>query len=215
MSKPTYFRDFPNLDYAVSANAAGQPNYIKIKDYFHLLTVRDDIFREDTLYSPYTIKNGERPDQISYEIYNDEQFYWVILQINNIVDFYTQWPLSENELTQFVHEKYGGAAGAEATHHWETFETFDQSSPPNKVLPGGLIVPENFVFDYRAEPGVNVILTTRPFSVTNYEYERVVNENKSQIYILDPKYIYDYQREVKNYAKRLTPGVSYLDISEV
>jgi hypothetical protein len=50
MSTPKYFRNFPNIQYAVSANKAGIPTYINIKDYFKLLKVRDDIFREETLY---------------------------------------------------------------------------------------------------------------------------------------------------------------------
>ncbi len=215
MSKPSYFKDFPNLKYAVTANGAGQLNYIDIKDYFNLYKLRDDVFRKDTLYTAYTIKNGERPDQISYDFYKDEQFYWVILQINEIIDYYTQWPLSEVELTDFVLEKYGGPVGAEAIHHWETVETFDQSTPANLVLKGGLVVPENFVYEYMATPGSNVLLTSRPTYVSNYNYERILNEAKSQIYILDPKYIFDYQREVRNYAKNLTPGVSFKSSSYV
>ena len=32
--------------------------------------------------------NLRDPDQISYEQYGDEQYYWIILQINEIIDFY-------------------------------------------------------------------------------------------------------------------------------
>jgi hypothetical protein len=95
MSTPKYFRNFPNIQYALEVDKAGKPKYINIKDYFHLLTVRDDIYREETLYTTYTVQNGERPDQISYKFYGDEQWYWVLLQVNEITDYYTQWPLSE------------------------------------------------------------------------------------------------------------------------
>ena len=37
MSTPKYFRNFPNIQYAVSANKAGIPTYINIKDYFNEL----------------------------------------------------------------------------------------------------------------------------------------------------------------------------------
>ncbi|GAH23493.1 unnamed protein product, partial [marine sediment metagenome] len=60
-----------------------------IKDYFNLARVREDIFKEDTLYNEYYVKNGERPDQISYEKYGTEAFYWVILQVNDIIDYIT------------------------------------------------------------------------------------------------------------------------------
>tara|TARA_R110001592_G_scaffold107899_2_gene301795 strand:+ start:396 stop:1058 length:663 start_codon:yes stop_codon:yes gene_type:complete len=215
MSTPKYFRNFPNIKYAVSANKAGIATYINIKDYFNLLKVREDIFREETLYTPYTIHNGQRPEQISEAIYGDAQFYWVILQINEITDYYSQWPLSELELTEFVYEKYGGASKAGEIHHWQTMETYDQSDPPNMVLPGQLEVPSNFKFSYPAEPGSNVKLSTTPYSVSNFDYERDLNEEKSQINLLDKKYIYDYEREVRKYAENLNPRESFVDIADV
>ena len=215
MSNPRYFRDFPNIDYALRANKAGKTEGIQIKDYFNLLKVRADVFREDTLYSPYTIKNGQRPDQISYDFYGDEQFYWVILQINDITDYYNEWPLSENELTAFVYKKYGGAAGAGGIHHYETVPVFDTQEPPVQLLPGALEVPENFVFTYPTAPGSTTYLTSTPISVSNYQYERDINDMKSQIYLLDKKYIWDYAREVRNYAKNLDTPVSFVDISNV
>ncbi len=215
MSFPKYFRYFPNLQYSVSANKAGIPTNINIKDYFHLLKIRDDIFREETMYSPYTVQNGERPEQISAKVYGDEQFYWIILQVNNIVNYYEEWPLSEVELTEFVNKKYGGPIAAGEIHHWQTMETYDQSTPPNLVLPGQLQVPQSFIYSYPSEPGSNVTLTTQPYSVTNYDYERDLNEKKAEIFILDRKYVYDYDREVRNYAENLVPGVSFVDISEV
>ena len=215
MSFPKYFRYFPNIQYAVSANKAGITTNINIKDYFHLLKIRDDIFKEETMYSPYTVKNGERPEQISEKIYGDGQFYWIILQVNNIVNYYQDWPLSDIELSEYVNEKYGGPVAAEEVHHWQTMETYDQSTPANLVLPGQLQVPENFIYSYPAEPGSSTTLTTRPYSVSNFQYERDLNEKKSQISILDRKYIYDYDRETRKYAENLLPGASFVDISDV
>ena len=215
MSKPKYFQYFPNIHYALRANKAGKTENIEIKDYFNLLQIRDDIYKEDTLYSPYVIKNGQRPDQISYDFYGDEQFYWIILQINNITDYYTEWPLAEDEFSEYVLKKYGNAAGAGQTKQWETVETFDKAEPPNLVLEGGLVVPENFIFYYPSTPGSNVTLSTTPVSVSNLEYERRINERKSQIYLLDKKYVWDYERETRNYAKNLDPKASYVDISTV
>ena len=216
MSKPKYFQDFPNIKYALRANKAGKTEGIEIKDYFNLLKVRDDIFREDTIYSPYRIKNGQRPDQVSYDFYGDEQFYWIVLQVNDITDYYNEWPLSEDELTEFVYKKYGGAAGAGANHHYETTETFDAATPPNLVLKGGLVVPENYIFYYPATPGASVALSqAKPVSISNYQYERKLNDRKTQIYLLDKKYIWNYEREVRNYAKNLDPLSSYVDLSTV
>ena len=213
MSKPRYFRQFPDIRYAMKANKAGKVSGVEIKDYFNLLVMRNDVFRKETLYSPYTIKNGQRPDQISYEYYGDEQFYWVILQVNEITDYWNQWPLSENELTEFVIEKYGGYVGAEQIKQYQTVETYDKANPPNLVLKGGLVVPEDFIFYYPASPDSEVTLSTRPSAISNYEYERGMNAAKSQIFLLDKKYIWEYETEVRNYAKNLKPGQSFVDLS--
>ena len=209
MASPKYFQYFPDIQYALNVDKAGRAHHISIKDYFHLLSVRDDIYREETLYTKYQIQDGERPDQISYKFYGDEQFYWILLQINEIVDYYTQWPLSERELTEFAAKKYGGTIGSNEIHHYETVETFDNDTPPNLVLPGGLKVPENFKFTYPSTPGATVYFTSFPIGVTNYQHELNLNEAKSQIFILDKKYIYQYEREVRTYAKNLEPSVSF------
>lgn len=215
MSFPTYFENFNNIKYAVSTNKAGIPNYITIKDFFQLLRVRDDVFKEDTLYTEYYIQNGERPESISYKLYGDEQYYWIILQINDIVDYYNQWPLSSIELEKYIIKKYGSWENATLPHHWETVETFDDNG--NLVLPGGVVVSEDFVYYYPNLPGsgVDVIeMTSFPVPVSNVEYEQRENEKKSNIVVLNQKYIIDYVRETFIYAKTIEPQNSSVSISD-
>ena len=199
MSTPKYFSNFSDVDYALRANKAGQGNFFKIKDYFQLLRVRDDIYKEDTLYDDYLVADGERPDQISYNLYGDEQWYWIILQINDIVDYYNQWPLSNYELESFVRKKYDGEAGAAAIHHWETVKTYDNDN--NYILPGGMSVSQDYIYYYPSTPGSTVYLSSLPVAVSNFEYERRLNDEKSQIQVLDKKYIYDFDREVRKFNK--------------
>ena len=210
MTKPRYFKDFPNLRYAISANQAGIPNYITIKDYFHLLKPRDDIFREETLYQEYIVQNGERPDQISKEFYGDEQYYWIILQINEITDYWNQWPLSQYELDEFITRKYLSDAEANATHHYETEEVTDING--NVLLRPGLTVDASFRFVYRPDPSLGATKVATPIEVTNRQFEYILNREKSIIQILQPKYVFDYSREVQNYALNLPDQESFENI---
>ena len=223
MASPTYFSQFPNIEYTVFMNKAGVKENINIKDYFHLLRMRDNIYKEDTLYTPYYINNGERPDQISYNEYGDEQYYWILLQINDIVDYYAEWPLSMTELDEYITKKYG--VEADAVHHYETIEVKDRDG--NLLLKGrgaptqergglarnGLIVSPDFEFTYPTYPGSPSYKTVKgpdgpspsctPISNRQYEYD--VNEDKSQIYILNKRYIKDYIRDIKKYVGDLGP----------
>jgi len=207
---PRYFFDFPNVKYATSANSAAIPNYITIKDYFHLLKPRDDIFREETLYQEYVVKNGERPDQISKEFYGDDQYYWIILQINEIVDYYNEWPLSQLELDEYITRKYQSEENALGTHHYETPEVSDVYG--NVLLRAGFNVDADYTFVYRPDPAQPILKTVFPIEVTNRDYEYILNRQKSVIQILQPKYVYDYSREVQNYALNLPKQESFVDL---
>lgn len=215
MSYPKYFDQFNNIKYAVSVNKAGRPNYINIKDFFHLSKVRDDIFKEDTLYTEYYIQNGERPENVSYKLYGDEQFYWVLLQINDIVDYYSQWPLSSLELENYILKKYGSWPAATLPHHWETVETFDDNG--NLVIPGGVVVSEDYVHIYPNKPGSGedvVELSSFPVPISHVEYEQRINEKKSNIVTLNSRYITDYVRETSLYARTRTIENSSVNISD-
>ena len=213
MASPKYFQNFNSIKYAISANSSGNLEYMEIIDYFQLSTVREDVFAEDTLYVTYTVKNGETPDQISYEQYGDEQFYWIILQVNGIVDYYNEWPLSQVELDEFILTKYGTDTKAGEVHHYETVETLD--SDGNLVLPGGMVVGSNFVFEYPSTPGDTVYLTSFPIEVSNRKYEVELNDAKGEIDILNPRYVADYYRETKKNARRAAKQESQIDISEL
>ena len=155
---------------------------IDIKDYFHLLKVREDIYKEETVYEPYFVKNGARPEQVSYEVYGDERYYWVVLQVNDIVDYYNEWPMSNYELDEYIKGKYGyprlrgssplGDTGGERTLKVTYF------------CPAGLHVSEDYVFTYPDVPGSTNFLTSRPEAVSYRQYEYDLNLKKSQIFVV-------------------------------
>lgn len=236
MAYPNYFSKFPDIKYPYKINRAGVVDTFTIKDYFHLLKVREDVFAKDTIYSPMTIINGERPDQLSHRIYDDESYYWIILQINEIVDVHNEWPLSNYDLDQYIIRKYGSIEASNQVHHYETIETFDGEG--NRVLPGrggdsivdrgglaqsGLRVSENFTFTYRLYPGRQVTKTLSGSTgllpactpITNRQYEYDVNEDKTQIWILQEKYLPDYLREVSLYADRISDIDTSLEVSDI
>ena len=208
MATPTYFSNFPNIDYAFKINKAGQPVGCDIKDYFHLMKVRDDLYKYDTLYDNYYIKNAQRPDEVSYELYDDEQFYWIILQINDITDYWNQWPLHDNELEDFINRKYGSEEVADAVRFYETEPQYDNAG--NVIYPGGIRVDADFV--YPPELGIS---NQPPSAVTNRHYEWRLNDEKREIQVIQPKYISDFVRDYEKYAKGLEDQASETSISDV
>jgi len=184
------------------------------------MVLKDEVFQKDTLYVEYVVQNGERPEEVSKKIYDDEQYYWVILQINGITDYYNQWPLSLYELERYINKKYGGEAGAAEVHHYETVQVANQDG--QVLLPAGLHVPANYVFTYpddtneadTTDDSTIVELTSFPVPVTNQEYEIDLNQKKSRIQVLDFDYIYDYEREYRLWHNSLPAQKSFVDISQ-
>jgi len=198
MAKPQYFFHFPDIDYTTQINKAGVERKIKIKDYFHLMELRDDVAQEATNFYTYSIKNGERPEVIASNEYGDERHYWIILQINSIVDYYNQWPLSQHEFDTYMSSKYPTDKELNAVHHWETVEV--RGSSGEVLLQEGIDVDEQYVFTYQPDPDDFVYLTSRPAQVTNYDYEQKLNEEKSEIILLDKKFLYSFENQVIKYT---------------
>ena len=213
MTTPKFFQHFNEIQYAIGADRAGNLDYIKFKDYFRSLVIREDIYAKDTLYKNLSVQQGERPDQISYQLYGDEQYYWVILQVNGIVDYWNEWPLSDHELEEFIVRKYGSFSTAEQIRHYETVKTFDADD--NLVLEGGLKVSSDYSFSYYSSPTSNVKLTSFPTAVTYLSHEKDLNDKKKDIQVLDPKYITDYVREYKKYVKNAKSQKSEIGLREI
>ena len=55
---------------------------------------------------PYVITEGERPEDVAYYYYGDQNKVWMVYLANNIIDPYTQWPLDDSNLYQTLVKKY-------------------------------------------------------------------------------------------------------------
>lgn len=54
----------------------------------------------------YIIKDGDTPRSLSNLLYGAEYYDWVICTLNNIVNPYYDWPLSEESFYEMIEEKY-------------------------------------------------------------------------------------------------------------
>ena len=64
-------------------------------------------FNKFAVYFPYEIKDGERPDTISYDYYGTSEYAWMIMLTNDVYDIYSHWPLSYREFYDYLSKKYG------------------------------------------------------------------------------------------------------------
>jgi len=98
-----YFNFFPTTNYA---NNLATNIITKVK-------FDESVQRNLAIFYPYTIKRGERADQIAARVYEDPTLDWIIYLSNNITDPYYDWPLSQEQFNQYIITKYGTIPNAE------------------------------------------------------------------------------------------------------
>jgi len=169
-----FFEHFPKILYKIDEKNDGNESLITLTDIFRRVAPKDSFIVNEAFLEEYTIKSGERPEDISFFLYNNAKYHWVILLINNIIDPYLEWYYTEEQLEALVEKKYG-AGNANATHHFALYD-----SP--------LICS-----DYNAA----LITAGEMFEVTHLEHERFENDSRQTIKVLQPRYLNDFITEFK------------------
>jgi len=78
-------------------------------------------------YTYYTIKNGDRPDVVSYNLYGDVQYYWTFFILNESLraGLNGAWPLSYYALDKMIESEYGPYSAI--TFEAQTLEFIDKN----------------------------------------------------------------------------------------
>ena len=174
----------PNVFYNMGSSSS-DPKFLLAKNIWQRAEVLQDKKSNLTIFDEYVVKNGERPEDIATSIYDNPFYNWTILIINDIVDFYDQWPRSTRQLQEYVEQKYDQPMG---TKHYVTYEVKDDNG--NVVCPAGKIVPQDFQVAFYN--GTTTVTANPTVSVSNYQYEDELNSKKEKIQIIRPEFIEDF-----------------------
>ena len=136
-----FFRELPDVEYLSPLSDRNSSfDYIKVKNLFRRVKIRDDLKKYFTIFDKVTVKDGFRPDQVAESVYGQSDLDWVVLITAGIVNVNNEWPLNSRELYEFALKKYG--ANLNATKEFETIEVRDQRN--RLILPAGKIVDDDF-----------------------------------------------------------------------
>ena len=203
-----YFRRLPNLDYpSLLKTRKSNLDFVQTKNLFRRAKVREDLFANFMQFDKYKIIGDERPDNVSEKVYGTNNFDWVVLMANNIIDVYNEWPLTQQQLNQYLDNKYTPQELV-SIHHHETVEFRDRNN--QVIVPAGLIVDENWNMEYFSggqirstdTPSSTSNMSEKPIkSVTFLEFETRLNEGKRDINVLKPDliglFLKDFDRIMK------------------
>lgn len=99
-----YFNFFPSTEYS---------NTI-VTNVISKVKFDQSVQKNLAVFYPYTIEQGERPDQIAARYYDNPELDWIIYLANDIMDPYYDWPLSQNQFYDYIKAKYGSVEEAQS-----------------------------------------------------------------------------------------------------
>lgn len=150
-----YFSRFPEL--------SGYQINDRIHDAMDI-TIRtgivENLKQNPSAYIEHVIDDGETSLILADRIYDSVELYWVILMFNNILDEDQEWPLTTNELNDFIQKHYDDPYGV---HHYES------------KVSNAVVESDHPLYDR--------------VPITNWEYESRINDEKRNIKILIPEYV--------------------------
>ena len=161
------FKHFPNFGYALDGKI------VAVTDIFRKIRL-SEFANNELLLVEYTIEAGQTPEIVADILYYDPKLFWTILLVNDIVDPYNEWYLSQEDLALLVEQKYG-AGNSGNTHHWITID--------NPLV----------CVEYNSAK----LAAGEIKEVSHLEHEQFENDARQNISVVNPKFIQDFISEFK------------------
>lgn len=96
-----FFKDYPKVLYTLEGKTS---NVTNITSRFKVV---DAVLQNIKLYYPYTVKEGETPEMVSYRFYDTMDLHWIIMMFNSYLDPYFDWPMDDDVFLKYINVKYG------------------------------------------------------------------------------------------------------------
>ena len=186
-----YFSNYPKIAYDITGTNNTNPDFTVAVNLMVRNKIRDAVESDITIFYPYIVSEGMRPDVLAYQYYGDTQYTWSILLVNNIIDPYWEWPLSYKDFRGYVTTKYGSIEKAQTTVHLY----FKQARARVETTATSDAIPVyNLEVDYETYSSTNI---EERSIVYKYEYEQDLNEARREIQLIDVNYIASVQDEIR------------------
>jgi len=176
-----YFAQFPIIFY----DSVGNGDTKIVTHLLKRVALHSKVKSVTAIFDSYDVKNGETPEMIAHKLYDDAEYHWVVLLINNITDRYHQWPMNNRQFLAHLAERYDNV---DATHHYEINQVSGDTDVKIDIGLTNIDINGNTIADATL--------------VTNREYEESKQDQLRRIQLLDAQYldqfVEDFERLVSN-----------------
>ena len=204
-----YFNQVPDFNYVSRLPNAKISDYITVKNLFKRGKLKENVAANATLFTKYQVRGDDRPDNVAFKFYGDENLDWLVMLSNNILNLQNEWPLLQAEFDRYLIDKYETYEKLNEVHHYETIEI--KSSTGVVIVPAGLTVDSNYsvtYFDWITELEVTENNIVTP--ITNLEYEEKLDDKKRNIFLLKSEYIGVIKGDIDNFMPYKKGSTEYV-----
>jgi len=185
-----YFKFFPTVTY----NGKSAVNITR------RTAIQQQLYSSPISFLSYSIKDGEKPEDIALYYYDDMGKTWLVFMANNIIDPVSQWPLSNGDFEKMIIKKYTKQA-----------QVIDPAYVGNGVInwTQNASLTSNILWYQNAENNriskdtyllnadLGLITAGDWYPVRIYDYELELNENKRNIFLFNRAYASQAESELK------------------
>lgn len=176
-----FFRPYPTISYRIPGTTLSVP----ATDITRRFSVANFVRNAAVTFDEYYVQDGDRPDTVAYDYYDDQTLDWLVLLTNEIHDPYYEWPLSYEQFRSYLRQKYTSVEYAMSNvHHYEQI-----LQEQKNIIENGFqrILPEKtLIVDF--ETYVSLTDSQRK-EVSIFDFEEKLNDQRKQIYLIDLNYL--------------------------
>tara|TARA_R110000765_G_scaffold234779_1_gene337795 strand:+ start:42 stop:584 length:543 start_codon:yes stop_codon:yes gene_type:complete len=169
-----YFSLFPTIFY----DAVGNSDPKIVTHLLKRVALHSKASESVALFDTYDVRNGETPEMIAHKYYDDAEYHWVVLLVNNITDRYHQWPMNTRQFLAHLAERYDNV---DAVHHYEINQVSGDTSVKINIGITNIDIDGNTIADATL--------------ITNREYEEEKQDVLRKIRLLDPEHLEQFVEE--------------------
>ena len=184
-----YFRNIPKVGYDIYGT---EPNmYRNVTNIMKRISFKPAVIEDISDYYPYRIKDGERPDILSFQQYGTVAYAYLIMLVNDIQDPLFDWPLSSQQFEKYITNKYGSVSSAMNTtkYYYQIIRAEVARTGTSERIPA-----VKFIVDETAYDALSIGDRS---TQTAYEWEDELNDNKRDIKLINTAFIQDIDYTVK------------------
>ena len=180
---PKYFQYFPTTVF----------DNTRLIDITRRVDLKNSILSNPYVFLPYTIKQGDRPQDIAFFYYGDVKYVWLVYVSIAAIDPYFDWPLSSSDFDNYIIKKYAADASANgnAVIEWAQNTQIDDNIVHYKHVNDDTIITKD-TYD------LSTSITQGDWrAVRIYDYELEKNEDKRIVNLLDARYASQAEEDLK------------------